>query len=369
MAPIQQRVRDLRAAGEAVIDFSIGDPVEPTWPEIPAVVAGAVPSISQYPTTKGLPELRAAIASYVARRCGVEVDTATQVMPTSGSKEAIFSSALAFVDRGRRDVVGFPDPAYPVYARGAALAGAEAVAVDTSPGFVLTSDSVPTDLWPRLAMLWTCSPSNPTGSVASAAVQAALLDACREHQVWLCADECYLDLYEEDPPVSILSLAGSGAPGVLAFLSLSKRSGMTGYRSGAIVGDPVGIARLNSLRSSTGTASPEFIQAGAVAAWSDDEHVGERRRIFAEKRSILRAGLEDAGIGVVASRAGIYVWVAVDDDLEAAAALAEAGVVVSPGRIFGAAGRGFLRLALVPDVDGCRQALGVLTEVLGTTRA
>jgi succinyldiaminopimelate transaminase len=365
IAGLQQKVRRLRDQGADVIDFTLGDPTEPTWEAIPEQLRRKVPAVSQYPTTNGLAELRRAIAGYVRRRFGVSVDPDTQVIPTSGAKEAIFSTALAFVDRDRGDAVGYPDPGYPVYARGAVLAGAEAVPVPAGPDFVTTVESVPTPLWERMALLWICTPSNPTGAVMGEAELAAVVSEARRHDVLVCSDECYVDLYAEgaQPPPSVLQVA-DGTEGVLAYLSLSKRSGMTGYRSGAIVGDPAAIERLYRLRTSTGTASPEFVQWAAVTAWEDDEHVAERRRIFDRKRQILREGLEAAGLKVVASEAGLYLWVAVEDDLAAAETLAEAGVFVSPGRIFGERGFGHLRLALVPDIDTCRRAADLIRQAL-----
>lgn len=364
IAAIQQQVRDLRASGEEVIDFSVGDPVEPTWDSIPAAVRAAVPVVSQYPTTTGLAELRQAISGYVDRRLGVAVDPEAQVIPTSGAKEAIFSSHLAFVDRARGDAVGYPDPGYPVYARGATLAGAEAVAVEADGSFLTTVEAVPGRLWERMVMLWICTPSNPTGAVLPAGALSELVERCRAHDVLLCSDECYLDLYEDDPAPSVLSVAGEGAGGVLSFLSLSKRSGMTGYRSGAVVGDAEAIARIFRLRTSTGTASPEFVQQGAITAWADDHHVARRREAFAAKRKLVRDGLESMGVEVAASEAGLYLWVEVDDDLTVTSALADVGVAVAPGRIFGNRGQGYLRLALVPDLETCRRALDRMRPVL-----
>lgn len=366
IAAIQQKVRDLRAAGQPVVDFSIGDPLEPTWPVVPETVRQAVPAISQYPTTAGTPQLRAAIAGYARRRLGIELDPATQIMPTSGSKEAIFSTALAFVDRGRGDAVGYPDPGYPVYERGAVMAGARPVPIAADERFVVGVGSVPEAVWSDLAILWICTPSNPTGAVTSRADLATLVAQCRDNDVLLCSDECYLDLYAPgaEPPPSVLSVSPDDQSSLLSYLSLSKRSGMTGYRSGAIVGDAVAIARLHKLRTSTGTASPEFIQAGAVAAWGDDEHVEVRRGIFEEKRRILRAVFDQAGLDVAASEAGLYLWIKVGDDALVAEKLAGAGVAVSPGRIFGSRGRGFIRLALVPSVEDCRRAGESILAVL-----
>jgi aspartate/methionine/tyrosine aminotransferase len=287
------------------------------------------------------------------------------VLPTSGSKEAIFSTPLAFVDPRGGDAVVFGTPGYPVYERGALFAGAEAAGVRLHGDFVLRAGDIPGGVWGRAALLWTCSPHNPTGAIAARDDIADLLDACRSHDVLLASDECYADLYEGgDAPPSALEVAGPGAPGVLSYLSLSKRSGMTGYRSGAIVGDAEAIAALRSLRGSVGVASQEFVQAGAIAAWSDDDHAAQRRDVFARKRAVLRTAFEDMGYEVVGSRAGIYLWVRVGDDIAAASRLLDDGVVVSPGRVFGPGGEGYLRLALVPTVSECERSVEVVRRCL-----
>ncbi len=139
---------------------------------------------------------------------------------------------------------------------------------------------------------------------------------------------------------------------------------MTGYRSGAVVGDPDAITALRRLRTATGTASPDFVQAAAAAAWADDAHAAERREIFAAKRKVLRTAFEHAGLEIVGSRAGLYLWVAVGDDLAATDRLLDRGVVVSPGRFFGPGGEGYLRLALIPTVGECEAAAGAVTEAL-----
>jgi aspartate/methionine/tyrosine aminotransferase len=191
-----------------------------------------------------------------------------------------------------------------------------------------------------------------------------LYHRCRAYGALYCSDECYIDLYDGTPPVSLLQVAESDLRGALVFLSLSKRSGMTGYRSGAVVGDAAAIAALRRLRTSTGTASPEFTQAAAAAAWSDDDHVARRREVFAAKRAILRVTFEKLGYGVVASRAGIYLWVFVRDDLKVSERLLDRGVLVSPGRIFGEGGEGYIRLALVPTLDECEEAAKAIYRCL-----
>jgi acetylornithine aminotransferase len=364
LTAIQDKARAMRAAGETLVDFSIGDPREPTPPFIREALREAVPEVSQYPTTRGLPELRRAIAGYVRRRFGADLDPDTQILPTTGSKEAIFSVHLAFVDRDAGDAVIWPTPGYPTWERGALLSGAEGIPVPLEGDFVFRAGMVPVDAWERAAIVWTCSPHNPAGSVMSRAEVEEFVEAARATDTLLCADECYADLYEGEPPVSVLEVAGSQMSGVLSFLSLSKRSGMTGYRSGAIVGDPEAIAAIFSLRTSTGTAPPEFTQAAAIAAWSDDEHVVERRRIFAAKRAVLRAAFERLGIPVVGSEAGLYLWVEVDDDVAVTSRLLDAGVVVSPGRAFGPGGEGHLRLALVPTLEECDRAAEAVISCL-----
>ena len=364
ISTLQEKARDMRARGEFVVDFSIGDPREPTPPFIPAALKKAVPAVSQYPTVPGLPELRKAVADYVGRRFGVEVDPDSQVLPSSGSKEAIYTTPLALITPGAGQAMVFGTPGYPVYERGALFAGAEAVGIRLSGDFVLRAADIPTGVWRRAAGVWSCSPHNPTGSVTTAAELADLLAACREHDALLLADECYVDLYEGEAPPSVLQVAGPGFANALSYLSCSKRSGMTGYRSGAMVGDARAIAALRELRSSVGVASPEFVQAAAAAAWSDDAHAAERRTIFAAKRAVLWGAFDDLGYEVVASRAGIYLWVAVGDDLAVTERLLDGGVVVSPGRIFGAGGEGFIRLALVPTLDDTRQAVEVLKACL-----
>lgn len=364
IATVHQRARDLRAAGVQVVDFSIGDPREPTPPFIPQALKDAVPDVSQYPATSGIPELRNAFADYLMRRFEVAADPKTQVLPTSGSKEAVFNTPLAFIDRDAGDVVVYGTPGYPIYERGARLAGAAVHPVVLRDDFVLRVDDIPDAVWDRTRLVWICTPHNPTGAVTPKSDLVALLERCREVDALLLSDECYVDVYEpaiypQGPP-SALQVAGDGFENLLAFYSCSKRSGMTGYRSGAIVGDARAIAALTSLRTGTGTVSQEFVQAAAAVAWSDDSHPAERRAIFSEKRAILRAAFEDLGYSTVASQAGLYMWIHVADDLAATDALLAGGVVVSPGRFFGAGGEGYLRLALVPTVEECKLAVEVI---------
>jgi LL-diaminopimelate aminotransferase len=368
IAVVRQRAAAREAAGLPVIDFSIGDPLEPTPEFIAEALRQGVPEVSQYPTSEGEPHLRAAIAEYVQRRHGVSVNPDTQVIPTSGSKEAIFSTHFAFVDRDAADVVAYPSPGYPVYERGARFAGAELHPIVLDEDFVMRSSRVPDQVWDRARILWICTPHNPSGAVMSRNDLVDLYNASRDSATLLFSDECYADTYEDDVfpngPASVLQIA-EHAEGVLAFLSLSKRSGMTGYRSGAIVGDETAIAALKTLRATTGTAPSSFVQAAATAAWSDDDHAAERREVFTEKRRVLGSAFKRLGLDVVASQAGLYLWVRVDDDLRVTERLLQEGIVVSPGRYFGEGGEGYIRLALVPHLEECAAAAEALVEALG----
>jgi acetylornithine aminotransferase len=366
LAEIQMRARALREAGRPLVDFSIGDPREPTAEFIRDALRRSVPAVSQYPTTVGLAELRGAVAAYLGRRFGVDVDPANQIIPTTGSKEGIFHTPFAFIEPGAGHGVVYGTPGYPVYERGARFAGAVLDPIRLTGDFVLRASDISDEIWDRARLVWSCSPHNPTGAVTSAAELTGLLERSRAEGAWFLSDECYVDVYEDDPPGSVLQVAGPDLTGTLAFYSCSKRSGMTGYRSGAIIGDADAIAALVDLRASAGVAPPEFVQAAAVAAWSDDEHAAERRAIFAAKRAALRPAFETLGLSVVASTAALYLWVAVDDDVAVTMQLLERGVVVSPGRAFGPGGEGYIRLALVPTLEEREQAVEVLVDCLSS---
>ncbi len=364
MADIHDRARAMRSQGIALIDFSVGDPREPTPGFIPAALRDAVPEVSQYPTTSGLAETRQAVADYVGRRFGRDIDPGTQVIPTSGSKEAIFSTPLAFIDRGGPRTVIYASPGYATYERGTKLAGGTPYEVRLSGDFRFRASAVPREIWEEAVLVWINSPHNPSGAVSSKEELRDFYEASRASGTLLCADECYADVYVDEPPASVFDVADDALTGALSYLSLSKRSGMTGYRAAAIVGDAAAIGVLKNLRSATGTASPEFVQAAAIAAWSDDAHVAPRRQAFAAKRDVLRDVFASHGYPTVASDAGLYLWVEVADDEAVARDLLEHHIVVSPGRVFGHGGEGHIRLALVPTLEECNEAVEVLNTCL-----
>ena len=365
LAAFQDLARAMRTQTEPVHDFSIGDPVEPTPAFIRSALVAGIPTTSQYPTAAGLSELREAIAGWVGRRFGVTVDPDTEVLPTAGSKEAVFHLPLAIVDpHGSRRAVIWGDPGYQVYERGQLFAGgtSDPVALTDADGWRLELGDIAPDRLQQASIAWTNYPHNPTGATADLEYHRRAVAVTREHEIVLCSDECYVDIHPDDElPPSVLQACGDDRTGVLAAFSLSKRSGMTGYRCGALVGDAELIAAQRLLRPNIGTASPEPMQHAAIAAWSDDDHATERRGIFNAKRDVMLAFFEQADITVSGSAATFYVWFAAPggDDAAYAEALLRHRIIASPGRAFGPAGTGWLRLALVPSVEGCREAARV----------
>ena len=362
------------AEGAELHDFSIGDPIEPTPPLIVQALHDAVPTVSQYPTASGPAVLRQAVADWVARRFGVAVDPDREVLPTAGSKEAIFHLPLGLLDpTGPRRAALWGDPGYPVYGRGMRFAGgySDPVTLSADRDWRLDLHDLESQRLQVAAVAWLNYPHNPTGAVVDLPWLRRQLQVARESGVVLASDECYVDVHPCDAaaPPSLLQ-AAAGPPragelvrpdlsGVVVAFSLSKRSGMTGYRSGALVGDPALIADQRLLRPNIGTASPEFVQLASVTAWSDDTHPAERRAVFDAKRAVLLPFLSEAGMTVSGSAATFYLWVAAPggDDAAYAEALLRHGIVVSPGRAFGPGGRGWLRLALVPSRQGCEAAV------------
>ena len=350
--------RRLQAEGVDVIDFGIGEPREETPAFIRRALAEAVEAepVSAYPLAEGLPELREAAAGWVRRRFGVTLDPATEVVPTYGAKEAIFH--LAQVVDG---AVAVPVPGYPVAARGAVFAGREVVEVTlrAEHGWLADLDAVP---WERIGLLWLNTPGNPTATAAPLAYLEEAAARARAHDVVLAGDEAYCELwFAGDPPASALQV--SDRTGVLAIHTLSKRSSMPGYRSGFVAGDPALIAALKTYRPNVGTAPQAFVQRASVAAWNDDEHVTEIRARYARKREILLPALAAAGLEPAGGDASFFLWLRVPGNDEAfAQRLMEQGIVVAPGSYLGPGGEGHVRVALVPTVEQCERAAGLLSS-------
>ena len=356
-----------RGRGLDVIDFGMGDPREPTDPRISEALKKGVRERMGYPAAAGLPELREAISGWAKRRFGVALDPAA-VVPTLGTKEAIYSFAQVVLDPSAgKDTVLLTEPGYPVYERGALFAGArvETLPLLESNGFLPDLDAVSADLWRRTALVWVNYPNNPTCVCAPPMLFERLAGLAREHDFVLASDEAYTELWFDEPPVSALQLGD--LTNVAVFNTLSKRSSMTGYRSGFVAGDKALVAALLRFRPSVGTAPQEFVQRASVVAWSDEEHVARARAAYARKRKLILGVLAEKGVRVAGSDATMYLWAAAPQGETSegfAARLLEHGLLVTPGSFLGASGEGYVRFALVPTEEECERAVGILETAL-----
>ena len=354
--------------GVRLIDFGVGDPREPTDPVIRQALVDGIRETMEYPKAVGLPELRQAVAGWVDRRFGVHLDPDTEVIPTLGSKEAVFSLAQVVVDPGAgKDLVITTQPGYPVTVRGARFAGAQVLQLPLheSNGFLPDLDAVAERDWRRAAMVWVNYPNNPTGAVAPPAFYARLAELAERHGVLIASDEAYSELYFDEPPCSAIQVPQREQVAVVN--TLSKRSSMTGYRSGFVAGAPQLITALKRFRPTVGTAPQEFVQRAAVVAWNDERHVREARERYRVKRALMTEAITSRGLRIAGSVATMYLWVAVPDGdtgEDMATRLLEHGIVVAPGAFLGPAGDRFVRFALVPTIDDCRTAAEILKEVL-----
>jgi acetylornithine aminotransferase len=352
---------DAAARGIELIDFGMGDPREVTPAFIREALVASIEPVSSYPRATGLPELRNAIAGWLDRRFGVTVDPDREIVPTLGSKEAIFS--FAQVALGDRRAVAIPEPAYPVYERGALFAGGSIVPVPLAEDNGWLPDLDAFDAWDEIALFWVCYPNNPTGAVASLSFYEELAARAREHGFLVCSDEAYSELWFDEPPVSAVQVQDRSH--VVVFNTLSKRSSMTGYRSGFVCAPPEIADALRAFRPTVGTAPQEFVQRASAAAWSDDAHVEDVRAIYRRKRELLLPALESGGLRLAGSTATFYLWMDVGGSSEEfSRRLLEHGIVATPGSFFGPAGDGYARFALVPTEEQCARAAEILRAVL-----
>ena len=260
------------------------------------------------------------------------------MLPTIGSKELV-AWLPTLLGLGPSDLVVVPELAYPTYAVGAAVVGAQVLATDA-----LTAAGPA-----RVALVWVNSPSNPTGRVLPAEHLAKVVAWARERGALVVSDECYVELGWDAEPVSVLhpSVCGASFDGVIAVHSLSKRSNLAGYRAGLVVGDPAVVAEILALRKHLGLLVPAPVQAAAAAALDDDAHVVAQRAVYARRRDLLRGALERAGFRVDHSDAGLYLWVTRGEPCrETLAWLAGLGILVAPGDFYGVSGAEHVRVAL-----------------------
>jgi N-succinyldiaminopimelate aminotransferase len=361
-------------AGLGPIALSIGEPKHPTPDFIVETLIAHLHLLSAYPSTRGLPALRQAIANWLTRRFRLpagSLDPERQILPLNGTREGLFAFAQALVDRTRAPLVLMPNPFYQIYEGAAFLAGAEPRYLPclAEQGFIPDFAAVDADTWRRCQILYLCSPGNPTGAVIPKETLQGLIHLAEEFDFLLAADECYSELYfeESDPPVGLLQAAAAMGHldfrRCLVFHSLSKRSNVPGLRSGFIAGDAEVIDRFFHYRTYHGCAMPVQHQHASIAAWRDEAHVVTNRSLY---RAKFDAVLEILGDILEVSRpdAGFYLWpvTPIPDTDFARDLFATANVSLLPGSYLSREvdglnpGAGRARLALVAPLDECVEA-------------
>jgi succinyldiaminopimelate transaminase len=367
---LDRRAAAARAAGRTLIDFGVGDPREVTPGFIRDALKDAIEPVSSYPRAAGLPVLRDAVCGWVDRRYGVALDPDADVLPILGSKELVFTLAQMVLDPAAgRDLAVVTAPGYPIPERGARWAGGNVLRLPLTEanGFLADLEAVDDAQWGRTALLWLNYPNNPTGAVAPLEYLRAAAELARRHGFLLVSDEAYSELwFDGGPPAGVLQVGDLS--NVLAINTLSKRSSMTGYRSGFAAGDRELIAALKRLRPAVGVTPQEFVQRASAAAWGDESHVEENRARYAAKRRVFLDLFARTGVEVAGSAATFYLWVKVPGGTGSVAwaldLLERGDVIVAPGSFFGPEGEGYVRMAMVPTLQDCERAAEIMQGLL-----
>jgi len=366
-AEVDKRVEQLRARGITPIDFGVGDPTSPTPPMIRRAAAAGLEQrkSSGYPSYVGHPGFREAVAQWVEKRFGISVDPDTEISSTIGSKEAVFNFHEGLVNPG--DVVLCPSPGYPPYTRGTLFAEGVAyqLPMRRSRDFLIDFSEIPDRVADKAKLMWLNYPNSPSGATADEGFYREALQFARKHDIVIASDEAYSEIYFAEAPISILNVERKG---VLVFNSLSKRSAMTGYRMGWVMGDPELVAIFRKVKTNIDSGTPTFIQDAAIAALAEEEHVQAFREEYRRKRDILCAALIAAGLDDCTPEAALYVWQKVPEgltSLEFATRLLDdrIAIVTTPGNWIAEPtedgenpGQGYVRFALVPTIEDTEKA-------------
>jgi LL-diaminopimelate aminotransferase len=355
---LEEAKRRLTAAGVELIDFGKGDPREETDPLIRRALAESLEPVSSYPLAEGLPELREAVSAWCGRRFGVELDPDREVIPTYGSKEAIFHLAFVVLDRdSERRLVLSTEPGYPVYDRGALFAGAgvEQLPLREENGFLPDLDSVTEEQAARANVLFLNYPNNPTGAVVAPGFFERAVEFGREHDLVVVHDNAYSEItFDGYVAPSFLQTPGAKEVGIEIF-SPSKGWNMTGWRSGLVAGNAEIVERYRQLKTNLDSGMFEAVQRATVAALTEAaDFPRQMSEIYRRRRDLVAEGLAAIGLDVEPPKATPYFWVRVPEGYTSEAfaelVLEEAAVIVSPGPAYGPSGEGFFRISLtVPD--------------------
>ena len=366
--------------GVTPVHLHIGEPKHPTPEVITNALTASLHELEKYPLTAGLPELRQACADWLQRRYdGLTVNPDTEVLPVLGSREALFSFVQAVLNPVSDDlkpVVLSPNPFYQIYEGAAILGGGEIrFANCPAPSFKPDWKSITEDVWQRTKVMFVCSPNNPSGSVLQLEDWKEIFDLQDKYGFIIASDECYSEIYfDGNKPIGGLQAAaqlGRGNRNIVMFTSLSKRSNVPGLRSGFVAGDAELLKNFLLYRTYHGSAMSIPVQRASIAAWNDEEHVIANRRLYQEKLDRVIPILQQV-FDVKLPDASFYIWLKVPDgdDLAFAKNLwQKAAIQVLPGRFlardteWGNPGEGYVRIALVADVDSCVQAAETIVSL------
>ncbi len=367
-AEVNKKVAELRSKGIQPIDFGVGDPTIPT----PEIVREATKKAidrrksSGYPSYIGSREFREAVSVWVKKRFNISMDPEKEISSTIGSKEAVFNFHEGFVNPG--DYVICPSPGYPPYTRGAIFAEGIPFQVPllASNNFLIDFDDIPAKIAEKTKIIWLNYPNSPSGAVATEEYYKQAVEFAHKYNIIIASDEAYSEIYyTAEPPISVLNVDREN---IIVFNSLSKRSAMTGYRIGWVMGDPALIDISRKVKTNIDSGTPTFVQDGAVAALSDEEHVKKSREEYRKKRDILCGALTEIGLENSQPDATLYVWQKVPEGMtsvEFSTLLLQENIaiVTTPGSWISNVtynnmnpGEGYVRFALVPSVSDTESA-------------
>lgn len=375
---------DLKATDLPNISLSIGEPKHQAPEFVKQKLVESLQHLSTYPTSKGLPALRLAIADWLKQRFQLHtIDAETQVLPVSGTREALFSFVQATIDRSHNSgqpYVVMPNPFYQIYEGASILAGATPYFYNCTPenNYLGNLDNIPADVWQQTQLLFLCTPGNPTGAVIPMEQLKKLIALSDQHDFIIASDECYSELYFDQAPTGLLQacaeLGRHDYKNCVVFHSLSKRSNLPGLRSGFVAGDARILDSYLKYRTYHGAAMPVQHQLASIVAWQDETHVEQNRQLYRQKFDLF---LDELGqlLPLQKPDAGFYFWLKVDDDERFARHLYEkANITVLPGCYLsrdvsqnhaqGNPGQNHVRMALVADMNQCEQVIKRLKRIL-----
>ncbi|MFA7000088.1 MAG: aminotransferase class I/II-fold pyridoxal phosphate-dependent enzyme [Candidatus Paceibacterota bacterium] len=374
---VNKLVAKLKEEGINPIDFGVGDPTAPTPKFVRDAVREALDTYGSagYPSYIGQLKYREEITKWMKKRFDITLDANKEICATIGSKEAVFHLPQAFINEG--DIVILPNPGYPPMKTGTIFAGGVPyfVSLREENNFLLDYKSIPEEIAEKAKIIWINYPNSPTGACATREYYEGLIAWAEKYNIIIAADEgCYIDIYFNEKPISILEY---GTKGIITFYSLSKRNNMTGYRVGWVAGDESIIEKFKKLKTNIDSGTPDFIQAGAIAALTDESHAEEMRGQYKEKRNIMLEAFKDAGWEDCKSEATFYLWLKAPNGInsvEFAKELLskELAIVVTPGAWISDVdkdgfnpGNNFVRFALVPPLEDVKIAAEKIKKFYG----